>query len=167
MTDEFHSEAWDEVTIPTAGHQGAPPARVDPATQHSTAALAPAQLPTDALVSFQAGLVFATTGQVACNELGAELNQVALTPAVAWRIAAALREMLEYGGIEARRGILSLWHTHEVQAIPHGRILLDERAVQVGIEPLGAGVFVTVGWAFVPGFILALEGACGWAQSVR
>ncbi len=121
--------------------------------------------PADALVAVQAGLIFVTTGQMACHQLGAELDQVALTPTVAWRIAEALRETLQHADMHERQLFIGVWSASEIAAMPHGIIALDERFVQVGIEPIGAGARVTVAWDFVPGLIVSLENAVQWSQA--
>ncbi len=124
-----------------------------------------AAYPADAIVSVQAGLIFVTTGQMACHELGADLDQVALTPAVAWRIAQALRESLQHSGMHERRVSIGVWSASEVAAMPHGMISVDDRFVKVGIEPLGAGARVAVAWDYVPGLIVSLENAVQWSQA--
>lgn len=127
----------------------------------------PVELPADTLVAFQAGLIFVTTGQVACNELGADLDQIALTPAMAWRIAAVLRETLQQPELQGRSAVVEAWNAEEAASMPAGRIALNELCVQISIEPLGAGARVTVGWHYVAGLIVSLEGAADWARGVR
>ncbi len=119
----------------------------------------------DAIVSVYGGLIFATTGQMACYELNATAEQVALTPAVALRIAGVLREALAFGDLEKRQLALQVWTASEMAAMPHGRVLFEEAGVQFGIEPLGAGALVTVQWAYVPGLIASLENAASWLVS--
>ncbi|QDV06222.1 hypothetical protein Poly30_17290 [Planctomycetes bacterium Poly30] len=136
----------------------------NPSAAHEVQEAAP---PSDAPVSVYSGLVFATTGQMACYELNAPLDQVALTPAVALRIAAVLRETLQYGDLRERDHAVQVWSASEAAAMPHGRVLVSESCIQFGIEPLGAGALVTVQWAYVPGLILALENAANWLISQR
>lgn len=154
MTNEFPSEPASEPT----GDAASDPVQAAQASQT-------ASFPADALVAVQAGLIFVTTGQMACYELSADLDQVALTPAVAWRIASALRDALQHSSIEERKISVGVWDASEKVAMPHGRIQLNDRLIQIGIEPLGAGARVTVGWDYVPGLIVSLENACQWAQA--
>ena len=121
----------------------------------------------DALVTVYGGLVFATTGQMACYELNAPLDQVALTPAVALRIASILRETLNHGDIRERDLAVQVWSASEAAAMPHGRVVVAESHICFGIEPLGAGALVTVQWAYVPGLIVSLENAADWLLAQR
>ena len=73
--------------------------------------------PADALVAVQAGLIFVTTGPWACTELGADLDQVTLTPSVAWRITQALRECLQHPGLGERRIAIDVWNASEAVAM--------------------------------------------------
>ena len=172
MTNEFYS---DEIVVDTSTAPGHQEMEV-PVAELTAAELSAAELyvaqpepvdyPKDTLVAFQAGLLFVTTGQDACN-LGAELDQIALTPALAWRIAAVLRATLEQADMHERSATVHAWNADEAAHMPHGLISLNEHFVQVGIEPLGAGARITVGWNYVPGLIVSLEGAADWAQGVR
>ena len=128
----------DDLSTDAAGVPG-------PAAGPAAASEAPAY-PADALVAVQAGLIFVTTGPWACTELGADLDQVTLTPSVAWRITQALRECLQHPGLGERRIAIDVWSASEAVAMPHGQILLTDRFLQIGIEPIGAGARVTVGW---------------------
>lgn len=135
-----------------------PDSQEPPATPAQGGACAPAPAyPVDALVSTMGGVVFVTTGQLACDRFGAAANQVALTPLVARRIAEILRATLGTPDLEERRALCAAWQEEENPHIPHGRVLLDQEAVHLGIEPLGAGFLVTVAWEHVPGLILQLE----------
>ena len=139
----------------------------DPMSSSAAHDVQQATLPADAPVTVYGGLVFATTGQMACYELNAPLDQVALTPAVALRIATILRETLLYGDTRERDMAVQVWSASEAAAMPHGRVLVHEPCVQFGIEPIGAGALVTVQWAYVPGLIVALENAANWLISQR
>jgi len=121
------------------------------------APLAPAAPTTDAIVSGGGGLVFVTTGELACAALGAYPDQVALTPVVALRVAEVIRVVLQYPDLATRAAIVDEWQVGESLAVPHGRVLVDARAVHVGIEPLGAGTLVSVLWEHVPGFVWQVE----------
>ena len=106
-----------------------------------------------------AQLVFVTTGQAACDEFDEFPVQVALTPVVACRVAEALRVTLEHSDLQTRAAIVAQWQADENPHLPHGRLVIDGKAVHIGIEPLGAGALITVGWAYVPALILQLEAA--------
>lgn len=129
-------------------HQPPPDAHVPPA---------PAAPTTDAIVAGGGGLVFVTTGGIACARLGAFPDQVALTPVVALRIGEVLRVVLQYPDLGSRVAILDEWRAGESLAVPHGRVVVDEAAAHVGIEPLGAGTLVSVLWEHVPGFVWQIE----------
>ena len=116
----------------------------------------------DALVNVYSGLIFATTGELASHELNITPEQVALTPAVALRIAGVLREVLELEEHSEREAALGIWSSHEVALMPYGRVIMDESAVHFGIEPLGAGALVTVQWDHVPGLVASLVNAADW-----
>lgn len=152
MTNEF-STSNAEATMPSAEVDLAAPA-LD-------------ALPVDAPVTVYGGLVFATTGPMACHELNAALDQVALTPSVALRIATALRETLDVAEIREREHAVEVWMASEAAAMPRGRVIVSDVGIQFGIEPLGAGALVTVQWVFVPGLIASLENAADWLLSQR
>lgn len=159
MTNDFPSDAAPGAANEDAHGAYQPAAAQREAQQHAVA------YPADALVAVQAGLIFVTTGQMACSQLGAALDQVALTSTVAWRIAAALREALQHSGMHERRVSVGVWSASEAASMPHGKIVVDDRFVQIGIEPLGAGARVTVAWEYVPGLIVSLENAVQWSQA--
>ena len=131
-----------------------PPTHGDP-----PAPAAPLSYPVDALVSTMTGVVFVTTGQLACEALGTSLCQVAFTTRVARGIAALLRESLQESSLDGRQQLCAAWQAEEDTRVPSGRVLMDQRAVHLGIEPLGAGTLVTVMWEHVPALILQLESA--------
>lgn len=106
-----------------------------------------------------AQLIFVTTGEAACGEFNEFPVQVALTAVVARRIAEVLRVTLQHPDLETRQAIATQWQADEQPHVPHGRLLVSADAVRIGIEPLGAGALITVGWHYVPGFILQLEAA--------
>lgn len=116
-----------------------------------------AEYPIDAIVTVYGGLVFVTTGGFACTELDVAAEQLALTPAVAQRIAAVLRETLQHPDLRQRGLTVEVWSASEVSHMPHGRVWIDEQAIHFTIEPLGAGAHITVGWHHVPGLIVSLE----------
>lgn len=156
-----------EGQVPTQGRGGWPTRKVQTkqgsfaadAAQAAAASSAAAELPTDAIVSTMAHLVFVTTGQAACDEFGEFPVQVALTSVVARRIAEVLRVTLEHPDLESRQAIATQWQADEQPHLPHGRLLVGAKAVGIGIEPLGAGALITIGWNYVPAFILQLEAA--------
>lgn len=157
MTNEF-STSNAEATMPSAEVDLAAPALAAPAL---------AAPPVDAPVTVYGGLVFATTGPMACHELNAALDQVALTPSVALRIATVLRETLDVAEIREREHAVEVWMASEAAAMPRGRVIVSDVGIQFGIEPLGAGALVTVQWVFVPGLIASLENAADWLLSQR
>ncbi|MEM8712909.1 MAG: hypothetical protein AAGG01_18310 [Planctomycetota bacterium] len=130
----------------------------DTSAQHDGFAVA-ADYPVDAIVTVYGGLVFVTTGGFACTELGVAAEQLAVTPAVALRIAAVLRDTLQHGDLRQRGLTVEVWSASEITHMPHGRVWIDEQAIHFTIEPLGAGAQITVGWLHVPGLILSLETA--------
>ena len=131
-----------------------PPTHADP-----LAPAAPPSHPVDALVSTMSGVVFVTTGQTACETLGASPSQVAFTARVARSIAVLLRTSLEERSLDGRQQLRAVWQAEEDERVPSGRVTMDLRAVHLGIEPLGAGTLVTVMWEHVPALILQLESA--------
>ena len=114
-------------------------------------------LEVDALVSTVANLIVVTTGVAAIDTLGAALEQVTLTPLVAERIAGALREALVLSDPLHRAELIARWQEAERSNVPFGRIVVDESAVHLGIEPIGAGALVSVLWRHVPALIWQLE----------
>lgn len=122
---------------------------------------APPTYPVDAPVATMAGVVFVTTGQMACDAIGATPCQVALTPLVARRIAELLRACLVERSLEGRQQQCADWQAEEDRHVPSGRVVMDQLAAHIGIEPLGAGTLVSVQWEHVPGLILQLESAAG------
>ena len=128
-------------------------------TDVDPAASATAPLPVDAVVSTMAQLIFVTTGQVACDEFDEFPTQVAFTPRVARRVAEVLRFTLQYPDLVTRQAIVAQWQAEEDPHVPHGRLLMDESAIRFGIEPIGAGALIVVGWAHVPALIYQLEAA--------
>lgn len=137
-------------TAPAPSHAVDEPARVTP----SAAAENPA---VDALVSSMANLIFVTTGPAACEALNLFPNQVALTPVVAERIAEVLRVVLQYPDVGTRAAIVEEWQMGELACVPGGRVEVDEHAVHVGIEPIGAGILVSVLWPHVPVLVWQLD----------
>ncbi len=131
-----------------------PPTHGDP-----PAPAAPPSYPVDAPVSTMSGVVFVTTGQIACETLGTSPCQVAFTTRVARSIAVLLRTSLQEPGLDGRQQLCAVWQAEEDARVPSGRVIMDQRAVHLGIEPLGAGTLVTVMWEHVPALILQLESA--------
>ena len=131
-----------------------PPTHGDP-----PASIAPPGPPIDAPVSTMSGVVFVTTGQIACETLGASPSQVAFTARVARSIALLLRTSLQERSLDGRLRLCAAWQAEEDGRVPSGRVIMDDRAVHLGIEPLGAGTLVTVMWEHVPALVLQLESA--------
>lgn len=131
-----------------------PPTHGDP-----PAPAAPPSYPVDAPVSTMSGVVFVTTGQTACETLGTSPCQVAFTARVARSIAALLRTSLQEPSLDGRQQLCAVWQAEEDARVPSGRVIMDQRAVHLGIEPLGAGTLVTVMWEHVPALVLQLESA--------
>ena len=120
---------------------------------------APPSYPVDAPVSTMSGVVFVTTGQIACETLGMSPCQVAFTARVARSIAVLLRTSLQEPSLDGRQQLCAAWQAEEDARVPSGRVIMDQRAVHLGIEPLGAGTLVTVMWEHVPALVLQFESA--------
>lgn len=137
MTEEMHPPTHGDTPAPTA----------------------PPSYPVDAPVSTMSGVVFVTTGRIACESLGVSPDQVAFTTRVAQSIAVLLRTSLQERSLEGRQQLCAVWQVEEDARVPSGRVIMDQRAVHLGIEPLGAGTMVIVMWEHVPALILQLESA--------
>jgi len=119
----------------------------------------PHRVATDAVIGETGGLVFLTTGSVACGALDEMPVQVALTPVIAHRLSEILKVALQYSDHETRRELIAEWSSRELVAVPHAVLEVDDRSVRIGIEPLGAGSRVAVLWEHVPGLTFYLAEA--------
>lgn len=139
----------------------------DPRVMESSPPAPHGTLPDDAIVSVMGGLVFVTTGQQACEQLGEYPTQVALTPVVAARISEVLKVILQYPDLPTRESIVAEWNQGEAGLVPHGRVLIDMTAVRFGIEPLGAGALVAVLWEAVPPLVITIDRAVRGMQAAK